>query len=131
MAAKLADSKALLNNLLNGAALPEHLSKPRSEGIDRKVLAAKVEENLRREPLIAICFDHTCRCKAQWKSFGFYARKTSIEVPGQGRTAVTKRLDYIPQQEPVSQTIWQPVEEPVCINCFDSATNIARVEVAA
>jgi len=126
----LSDSKALLNNLLNGSALPEHLSKPRSEGLDRKALAVKISENLRREPLIAVCFEHTCRCKRSWKSFGFYARKTQVDVPGQGRTEVTKRLPDGPQQEPVTQTFWQPVEEPVCINCFDAATNIATQEAA-
>jgi hypothetical protein len=126
---KLADSKALLNNLLHGAALPEHLSKPRSEGVDRKVIATKVAEQLVRAPLVAICFSHTCRCSAAWQSFGFYARKTAVDVPGQGRTFVTKRLEYIPHDEAPVETITQPVEEQVCINCFTNVGSVIRKDV--
>lgn len=118
MAKSLKDSKDLLMHLVHGAALPEHLSKPRSDGLDRKVLAAKAEEQLKREPLVAICLSHKCRCGNSWASFGFYARKTLLEVPGQGRAAVTKRLDYTPHDERVTETIWQPVEEAACMNCY-------------
>lgn len=114
----LKDSKALLMNMLHGTALPDHLSKPRMEGLDRKVLAKEIDEKLRREPLMAFCYNHECRCGNQWKSFGFYGRKTTIDIPGQARATPIKPLEYTPHNEAVAETIWQTIEEPVCLNCF-------------
>lgn len=130
MSKKLQDSMALLDNILDGTALPEHLSKPRSEGIDRKALVREIDEKLARSPLVAVCYDHKCRCNATWKSFGFYARKCRISVPGQGDAYPTKALEYFPHNEVVVETIWQTVQEQACVKCFDRATLLVAREAA-
>lgn len=116
---KLSDSKALLMHLVHGAALPEHLSKPRMEGLDRKALRVQIEEKLARSPLFAVCFSHKCLCGAGWQSFGYYAKHAKMAVPGQGTTETIARIDYKPAGEPVVKTFWHPVEEETCISCFN------------
>lgn len=118
MSKSLADNKALLAHILDGAALPEHLAKNRGAGLDRKAVAREIDEKLERAPLIAVCFKHSCRCGHEWQDFGFYARRTAVDVPGQARAYPTRRLDYFPHNERVSETIWQSVEEPACLNCY-------------
>lgn len=124
MGKSLKDSKALLMNLIHGTALPEHLAKPRTDGIDRKVIQKQVEEKLVRAPLIAVCHNHTCRCGNSWQSFGFYARRVTESIPGMADATFTKPLSYQPYDERVSETIWRPVEEQACLNCYGGASLI-------
>ena len=122
MAKSLQDSKDLLMHLVHGTALPEKLAKVKAQSGDRSAIIKAAEESLSRAPLIAMCFKHTCRCGNVWTSFGFYARKVGVDLPGQARAYPTKRLDYFPHNERVNETVWQPVEEQACINCFGGAT---------
>lgn len=127
----LADSHALLDNILFGKALPEHLAKKTASnaGTDsettarvfRDAVAAEVAAKMDKSPLMAICYNHHCGCGATWQSFGFFARKVKQAIAGAGAAEFTKRLDYDPAPELPSSTEWQTVEEQYCLKCFGGA----------
>jgi hypothetical protein len=135
MASQYKDGLAMIDNIIDGKALPEHLARTRAGQILPKsrtqaetrhdelrrandALAKEAGERINKAPLLAICFAHTCACGNSWQSFGFYARKTTMRVPGAADATFTKRLDYDPRPEPIGETEWQTVEEHACIKCF-------------
>lgn len=129
------DGLAMLDNLLDGKALPDHLARARAGVIlpKHRTAAESYNEELRRKndeiakaaaeaiaqrPLLAVCFNHKCKCGNVWQSFGFYARKATQRIEGEGDATFTKRLDYDPRPERVTETEWQSVEEMACLKCF-------------
>lgn len=137
-----ADGLAMLDNLIDGKALPDHLArtragvilpKTRTQGETAAEEARKFNDAIAKEaaakmnhaPLLAICFAHKCKCGAEWPTFGFYARKVSQRVPGQGDATFTKRLDYHPGPEKVGSTEWQVKEEDACLRCYGGSAHPA------
>lgn len=133
--AQHSDGLAMLDNLLDGKALPDHLARSRAGVILPKhrtqgetlaeecrkfndAIASEAAAKMNHAPLIAICFNHKCGCGAEWQSFGFHARSVTQRVPGQGDATFTKRLDYDPSPEKVSSIEWQDKEESCCIDCY-------------
>lgn len=129
------DGLAMLDNLLDGKALPDHLARARAGVIlpRHRTQAESYSAELRRQndaiakaasdamnhaPLVAICFNHKCACGNHWQAFGFYARKVTQRIPGEGDATFIKRLEYPRGAEPVSATQWQDVTETECMTCF-------------
>lgn len=133
------DGLAMLDNLLDGKALPDHMARSRAgtilpkhrtaaesynEELRRKndEIAKVATEAMERKPLLAICYNHKCKCGNVWQAFGFFARKAALRIPGEGDATFTKRLEYDPRPEPVTETEWQDVEEQACISCYGGPT---------
>jgi hypothetical protein len=129
------DGLAMLDNLLDGKALPDHLARSRAGPIlprhrtqketaaeeARKFndsIVAEAAAKMSRQPLTAVCYKHECRCGAAWTSFGFYARKVTQRVPGAADATFTKRLDYDPRPEKVAEVEWRTVAECACLACY-------------
>lgn len=129
------DGLAVLDYLLDGRALPDHLARSRAGVILPKHRTAKetaaeearefnkrvMEEataKMSKAPLIAVCHNHKCACGNIWQSFGFYARSATQRIQGQGTATFMKRLDYNPAPEQPASVEWQDREEPVCVQCY-------------
>jgi hypothetical protein len=131
------DGLAIIDNIIDGKALPEHLARsragtilPRSERITAKAdkaatdrvyrdaVAKEAAARMNKAPLTAICFKHKCRCGQEWATFGFYARKVTQRVLGAADATFTKRLEYDPRPEAVAETEWRTVEETHCLACY-------------
>lgn len=133
------DDMAMLDHLLDGKALPDHLARSRVGSIversprmreqiaaqqarEAKARAEAAANKLTLAPLVAVCYSHVCLCGASWQAFGFYARRGAIDDYRAGAAIGMKRIDYRPSAEPVTETIWQTVEEQTCISCFTETT---------
>lgn len=121
----LKNSLAVLDNLFEGKPLPEKLAVRKKDAdeaiarLERARLDASIKDNLTRAPLIAVCFNVSCkRCGAKWDAFGHYARKVKQPVMGFGTAEITRRVDYVPFGEKPVETTWLPTEEEVCLSCY-------------
>jgi hypothetical protein len=130
------DSSAILDNLLFGTALPDHLARAKAtspvlkaakynkqqqakELAERNAATAKaVAEKIEQSPLVAVCFRHNCACGNSWQGFGYFARRVTEKINGEGDATFTRRINYKPTSEPISATEWQTVKEETCISCF-------------
>jgi hypothetical protein len=129
------DGLAIIDHLIDGNALPPHLARSRAGLVLPKHRTAKetaaeearaynaaiaktAAEKMSKAPLLAVCFKHKCKCGNSWESFGFYARKTSVRVSGEGEASFTKRLDYDPSPEKVGATEWLVADENACLRCY-------------
>lgn len=129
------DGLAMLDNILDGKALPDHLARSRGGAIlprhrtqnetdaelarkFRDTIAAEAAAKMNHAPLLAICNRHKCACGSEWESFGFYARKVTQRVPGAADATFTKRVEYNPAPEPVAEVEWRLVEESHCLACY-------------
>lgn len=141
--ARHADGLAMLDNILDGKALPDHLARTRAGVILPKTrtqgetkaeearkfndaIAAEAAAKMNKAPLIAICFSHKCCCGNEWQTFGFYARSVVQRVPGAGDATFTKRIDYPPGPERVSVTEWQLKDEEACIKCYGGPVQVSQ-----
>ena len=132
---KHSDGLAIIDNLFEGKALPDHLARSRAGVVLPKVrtaaetaaeearkfnddIAKQAYEKMNKAPLIAVCFAHRCTCGNTWQSFGFHARRVTQRVPGAGDATFTKRLDYDPSPEKPSTIEWQDSDETCCIECY-------------
>lgn len=133
---------AMLDNLIDGKALPSHLARsaaglilPRAKSAAETLaeesarfndaIAKEVAAKMALQPLMAICHSHKCRCGNAWQTFGFYARKVIQRIPGEADASFTKRLDYDPSPELPQSVEWQEVEETHCLACFDKGASRA------
>lgn len=131
------DDNAMLDHLLDGKALPDHLARSRvgtiversprmreqiaaQQAREAKARAEAAANKLSLVPLVKVCYSHQCLCGNAWQVFGFYARRGAIDDYRAGSAVGMKRIDYRPSQEPVTETIWQTVEEHTCIKCCDA-----------
>lgn len=135
MSQKLSDSHAMLDCLLDGKALPDHLArskagvilpKARTQGqTDAELarafndaIAKEVAAKMNLQPLIAINHIHKCKCGNTWQAFGFYARRVKQAISGEAAATFTKRLDYDPRPETPSEVEWLEVLEQTCLSCY-------------
>jgi len=130
------DSSAILDNILFGTALPDHLARVKAPShthgdnpkIDQEAAEArrfnaalneKVAAKFTKAPLVAVNYKHTCRCGSSWATFGFFARRTETTVHNEAVATFTKRLDYnpLPIEKP-TEVIWNDVNEETCLSCY-------------
>jgi hypothetical protein len=138
----LADSMAILDNLLDGTALPKHLARHAASMVttssrvhaptvaeqsrawnaeQAKIIAAKLDV----QPLQATCYNHQCQCGNKWQSFGFYSRKVTHSALGVAAVTVIKQVEHVATEKPQS-TEWLPKLESHCIQCYAPAEGGAR-----
>lgn len=129
------DSSAMLDYLIDGTALPEHLARSKAGQILPKfknkadlaaeearkfnaTLAAEVAAKFDKSPLVAVGHIHACKCGAEWRTFGFYARRVTTTVHLEAEATFTKPLTYDPKPERPTDVIWNNVKEESCLKCF-------------
>jgi hypothetical protein len=140
---KYVDEMALLDHILEGKALPDHMARPRagekvpklrgkpgqsylqSRDFNDKI-AEEAAKRLKSSPLIAICYHHKCKCGNTWTSFGFFARSVELAIEREGKARTIKRLDTDPGQEPLARIEWQDSEEIACNVCITARYNASR-----
>lgn len=134
----LAESDAILDNLLFGSALPDTLARPKAGNVIPKgkhakalkdaetlneilkaqnaEIARKAKEKLENAPLIAVCLNHSCKCGNKWQSFGFFARKVTEKIEGEGDATFTRRCEPVPGERAI-ETNWLSSPEDTCLSC--------------